>query len=380
MTTCFLFAEEFSEQACLSLCLDDSGQVVAPLAMRSIEEFKLLQKNAQTIVVLPAELSGLYEVELPWLGERKARAAIPFALEEQLAQSVATLHFSFDREHYQKNRYLVAVIDKPFLMDLMAKLDGFGLEFDCITLDWFALHEQEVCITNKGLLIHEERFKGALSIDVASTYLENASKDIQVLRFKDSVSKLKANKVKTLKTDYYTWIAERLLNASAINLCQADLQHDNRQQLAFYWYKACAIVLAVLLVCGILMKAMQVQLLNTRIAKVDKDIATVYQVFFPGASHVISPKFRINQLLKGSGQTSPLWYLLDKLARVNDKALVTIQDMRFQGKGLVMTLKSKNFTDLETLQSRLRNEKIKVTQLQASSHDQHVLATLELAL
>jgi general secretion pathway protein L len=360
--------------------MDDSGQVVGPLAKRSIEAFKLLQKNAQTIIVLPAELSGLYEVELPWLGERKARAAIPFALEEQLAQSVATLHFSFDRAHYHKNRYLVVVIDKQFLVDLMAKLDGFGLDFDCITLDWFALNEQEACITSKGLLIHEKTFKGALSSDVAFAYLGNASKDTQILRFKDSVSNLKATNVKTLKTDFYTWIAGRLLKTSAINLCQADLQHDNGKQLGLYWYKASAIALAFLLVCGILMKALQVHLLNTRIANVDKEIATVYQVFFPGANQVISPKFRISQLLKGGSQTSPLWHLLDKLARVSDSTQITIQDMRFQGKGLVITLKSKNFTDLERLQSRLRNEKIKVTQVQASSQDQQVLATLELTL
>ena len=96
MTTCFLFARQFYDEACLSLRLDKNGEIDAPLSLRSFQEFKSLQRQSRTIIVLPTERSSLFEIELPWLGERKARAAIPYALEEQLAQNVATLHFAFD--------------------------------------------------------------------------------------------------------------------------------------------------------------------------------------------------------------------------------------------------------------------------------------------
>ncbi len=105
VATCFIFTEVLNEDQCLCLRLDPNGQIDAPLALRSTSEVKALQMNARTIVVLPTQSSSLHEVELPLLGERKARAALPYALEEELAQNVTTLHFSFDQKHYKQNRY-----------------------------------------------------------------------------------------------------------------------------------------------------------------------------------------------------------------------------------------------------------------------------------
>lgn len=139
MTTCFLFADQLDENACLSLCLDPSGQVAAPLQMRSFAEIKDLQKDAHTIVVLPTEKASVQEVELPWLGERKGRAALPYALEEQLAQPVPSLHFAFDKAHYQNQRYLVVVMDKQYLLNLIKTVMEAGLLFDAVTIDWFAV-------------------------------------------------------------------------------------------------------------------------------------------------------------------------------------------------------------------------------------------------
>ena len=114
MATCFLFAQHFTDESCLSLRIDDLGQLEAPLERRSLDAIRALQVKANTIVVLPTDNSSLHYVELPWLGESKARAALPYALEEQVAQHVVTLHVAFDQQHYQNKQYLVVVIDKVF--------------------------------------------------------------------------------------------------------------------------------------------------------------------------------------------------------------------------------------------------------------------------
>ena len=105
MATCFLFAQHFNDESCLSLRLNEQGQLDAPLERRTVDALKALQVKARTMVVLPTESSSLHQVELPWLAERKAREALPYALEEQVAQQLTSVHVAFDKPHYKNNQY-----------------------------------------------------------------------------------------------------------------------------------------------------------------------------------------------------------------------------------------------------------------------------------
>lgn len=382
MTTCFLFARSFEDDRCLSLRLDQEGHVDAPLEMRSIQAFKTLQHQAQTMIVLPTEWSSLHEVELPWLGDRKARSAIPYALEEQLAQNVATLHFSFDRQHHQHGHYLVVVTDKSRLVDLIQRLDQVGIDFDRMTLDWFALKENEACLTADGVLCHDDGFKGGVSGELAAMYLRQRG-DRPLLVFKDSLVPPNPNQLTKIDQPSSVWLAQRLLNVNSIHLCQGELQHDTRGQNIKRWYWVAGALASILVLMLIVMKALYLHALNVKISALDDKIAGVYRTFFPEAKQVISPKFRVEQWLKSGSvnqEASSLWTLLGKFAEANTGHLINIQEMRFQGRVLSVTLQSKNFSVLEKLQQRLQQANIKVTQSQATSQKNHVLATLELSL
>ena len=381
--TCFIFAQHLDEEQCLCLRLDAQGQLEAPLVMRSITDARVLQIDARTIIVVPTQSSSLHEVELPWLGDRKARAAVPYALEDQLAQNVTTLHFAFDRQRYKNNRYLVAVVDKQFLINLIAKLDALDLNFEMMTLDWFALRENEICINTDGLLVHDKEFKGALSGELASIYLANQGENAQILKFKDSISALKVKKATPVDSLFNVWVAQRIFHSPGMNLCQADLQHDTRHNIVRYWYYGCAIIASTLLVSVIILNALYLHLLSTRIAELDKKTAVIYRDFFPEAKQVISPRFRITQLLtegSSNSDTSFLWTLLEKFAQATNGNAFTIEQIRFQSRVLSVTLVSNDFATLENLQQRLQQDKVKVRQAQASSQERKVVATLELSL
>ena len=383
LATCFIFTRAIDLEQCLSLRIDEHGEIDAPLALRSIQELQLLQINARTVVVLPSESSSLHEIELPWLADRKARAAIPYALEEQLAQSVTTLHFSFDRQHYQNNRYLVAVTDKPFLVELIAKFDALNLHFDILTLDWFALKEGEACVTEHGILINEPGFKGALNGELATIYLSSMASPPTFYTFNDSMPLVETVNPIPSKTPSSVWIAQRLLHAHMVNLCQGDLQHDTGPRSCKQWYQASGILLGALIASIFIFKGFYLHSLTTRSMELDKKIAVVYRQFFPDASQVTSPKFRIEQLLKSglaTGDTAVLRTLLDQLASAMKGSDVTIEQFHFQRRVLSVALVSKNFSALESLQLRLQQANVKVTQSQATSHEHDVAATLELSL
>ena len=383
MTTCFIFAEYFDEEGCLSLRLDQQGDVDAPLLKRPIETLQALQSGARTVIVLPTNLCSLHELALPWLGERKAQAAIPYALEEQLAQPVTSLHVCFDRQYYVDNRYLVVVTDKPYLVHLMQQWDALNLDYDEITLDWFALNQGEACATASTLLVNDQLFKGALSGELAAMYDRQGESTTQCLAFKDSLPALVSKQFTILDERSAVWIAKRLLTGKKMNLCQGELQHNNRQPSFKYWYGLAGILAGVSLACMLFLNVFYLYLLNNKIADVDKKIAAVYHHFFPEAKQVISPKFRVEQLLKAgraSTQSAACWTLLDKLAHAIKGKLSHVEQIRFQHPILSVTLVAKDFASLEALQQRLKEQQVNVTQVQASTEEHHVIATLELSL
>ena len=385
MAICFLFIEHLDADGCLTLRLDDQNQVDAPLEKRSPDAIRALQANARTIVVLPTEAAGLYLFNLPWLGERKAREAIPYALEEQMAQPVGELHFAFDKAHYQNGHYLVAVIDKQRLLDWMGLLDELNLDFDQATLDWFALNAGEMCVKETTLLVNHDIFKGALGPGLAQDYVKQAIPNTGFL-FDDSAPEMRILDFVPVKEKFYTFIAKRLAKASFINLCQGGLRHDTTRETSMRWYHVSAFLLGVWLLSFIAMNALNLHRLGTQNAVLDDKIAVIYHAFFPQATLVISPQFRIEQALKAnaSGSQGSFWSLLSPLVSSFKKAdilksnILTIDQFHYQNQMLIINLTAQDFATLEAFEKRLKRAKLKVTQTQASSHDKQVVAILEL--
>ncbi len=386
-TTCFLFAQHLTDESCYALSLDDQGQLDAPLENRTFDAIRTLQANARTVVVLSTELTCLHWVELPRLSESKARAAITYALEEQVAQSVTAVHVVFDQQHYQNNRYLVAVIDKTFLQNLMTRIDEALLGFDAITLDWFALRTDEACISETSLLIHDDAFKGALSAVPADMYLGSRTNQTAVMMFDDSAPALKSvMRARELATEldgsFYMWVAQRLLKSRPLNLCQGELQHNMLKHANIRWKQACAALAGLWLLSFVVINGFVSHRLTNKLSSLDQKIAVIYREFFPQAHQVISPKFRVEQWLKKgrSGHAITLWQLDDILAAAMKEDEITIEQLRYQNQTLSVNLLARDFAALEGLQLRLHLAGVKVTQANAASLEQQVASTLELRL
>ena len=120
--------------------------------------------------------------------------------------------------------------------------------------------------------------------------------------------------------------------------------------------------------------------LNKKTAVVDNQIEVIYHQFFPEAKQVISPKFRISQLLKTTQEDNQMrfWVLINAFAKTMKDSSITIDQMRYQNKILAVTLVSPDFVTLQKLETVLKQQ-LKVNQTQASTHEQKVIATLELS-
>ncbi|ARB91563.1 type II secretion system protein GspL [Legionella longbeachae] len=378
MDTFFLFTKHLDENGCFCLKINADGTLIVPPAKRDFIEIKTLQNDCKTLVIETSEQASLFNLELSWLPERKARAAIPYALEDKLAQPVDELHFAFDRARYQNNQYLITVVSKQRIRYLMQLLHEHDIEFVGITLDWFALEPKELCFNEATLLINTDEFKGALKEELVDIYLKNHP-DQQPLLFTDSPSAYSSLPQK--QEDSSVWIAQRLLKAKLMNLCQGEMQHGDKTDLLKKKYLLTAALFCLWLISLLSVNAIQLHSLNKQTQKIDDQIAVIYHEFFPDAKQIISPKFRITQLLKNNNaeDQNRFWFLLNQFAKVMKNDRITLEQLRFQNKTLSVTLISTDFASLEELENELKKLQLKVKQTQASTHEQQVVATLELS-
>lgn len=387
MNQCFIFMKHPSDEAYLSLVLSPQGDIVAPLEERSFLEIKALQHVSKTLIVLSAEQVSFYYLELPWLADKKAQAAIPFALEEKLAENVSDLHFSFDRRHYQDGRYLVAVCNKAWLCSLIEGLKEAGIAFYAVTSDWFALASNEALLLDNSIVIHDDsRFGGSLPETLAERYLKTMTEDQKIVVFPNTNPNLSAIENSAQKEiadkNSNLWIAEYLQKRPYINFCQGALEQGDDSKIRS-WSWAAGIASLLWLFSFILFKGISIYQYHSEIKALDRDIAGLYRQFFPGATQVISPKFRISQLLKTQKKDTNefFWSLLNTLSLgLKNNPSLDIEQIQFQNTMLQVTLLSKDFTDLEALQTFLQKAGVTVKQSEASSKDEKVAATLELSL
>lgn len=383
MATCFIFAKYLTDEGCLCLVLNQQGDVETPLAQCNFHEIQQLQVNATTVVVLSTSIASIFRIALPWLPEKKARAAIPFALEDKLSENVSELHFAFDRSHYHNGHYLVVVCNKSIISLLVEAFDRHNLNFDIMTLDWFALENNEACVMDTNVLVHNNLvFNGSLAPELALTYLNDIAEEQTVYRFPDSGIPVTATNMQMVDIASSLWIAQRLKNLKLLNLCQGQLQHGNSKTKTRRWYWAAMSMSLIWLLTLLVINSMKIQSLNVQTKTIDAEIATVYRHFFPDAKQIISPKFRITQLLKSrkNDGDNAFWVLLNELTQAGKINQSEVQQLRYQNQIMHVTVTSKDFDSLEALQTFLKKAEIQVRQSQASTKDDKVVGTLELNL
>ena len=107
------------------LLVDLQGQVKTPV--QSGAPTSAVVSGARRVVVLvPGAEVSLYEARVPGRNRQRVLRAIPFALEEQLADDVEMLHFALG-DSLGADRYPVAVVERQRMDAWLAQLREAGI-------------------------------------------------------------------------------------------------------------------------------------------------------------------------------------------------------------------------------------------------------------
>jgi general secretion pathway protein L len=117
------------------LVADAAGRVVEAVRSGPLSAAAQHAAGRRICVLVPASDVLLTDAEVPIKSGARIQQIVPYALEEQVAQDIESLHFAVGRRIGESSRIPVAVVSRALLDGWLDQLRDVGLEPDCLYAD-----------------------------------------------------------------------------------------------------------------------------------------------------------------------------------------------------------------------------------------------------
>ncbi len=361
--------------------------------------------DAAVLVLVPTEQVTLRQTTIATRQRGRLSNAIPFALEEELAQSVENLHFAFVQDPHEAVQH-VAVVDQQHMQAWVDVLQELDCKPNAMFPDVFCLpHEPatwQVLCTPTRALVQTGAYQGfATTPELLIEFLQQALTEQadqapnhihiyttpgKTLNLPQDAHSLAGVPVQLtqVQDEPLFWLASQLTTQPLLGLLQGTFQDQKKRASKKSLWQRAKIAALIWLAIVIVGNITQFTLLNKQLKAQTASIKTLYQQAFPQATTVISPGIRIQQRLKQLQQLrtgGAMLTLLKRSAEVlqQDKAIQVTQ-LDFRGKALSLAVTANSFQQLQQFTARLKQTGLRVQQKRASGTGKVVKADITLEL
>ena len=300
---------------------DDRGSLVSDPAAGTLAEASAAVEGRRSTLVVPGNDVLLAEALVPGGSQARALQAIPFALEEQLADDVEKLHFALGSKDRDDN-YPVAIIDRSTMDTISEQCQEAGLRPTSIVPETLALPMLEAIdfgevswtalLDEDQAVIRLNGYKGfATDTSVASFMLEGAKGDLAddaspllTIHTTDPETNLVVpGGVDTDLRDCESRLAlyaEGLTSEPNINLLQGSYNPKTQFDKTWKPWRWTAALAAVLVGTLFASKWFDYRALKAEESYIDGEIATAFESALPGV-RMQRPRRQIQDALSGNG-------------------------------------------------------------------------------
>ena len=301
--------------------VDDRGSLVSDPAAGTLAEASAAVEGRRSTLVVPGNDVLLAEALVPGGSQARALQAIPFALEEQLADDVEKLHFALGSKDRDDN-YPVAIIDRSTMDTISEQCQEAGLRPTSIVPETLALPMLEAIdfgevswtalLDEDQAVIRLNGYKGfATDTSVASFMLEGAKGDLAddaspllTIHTTDPETNLVVpGGVDTDLRDCESRLAlyaEGLASEPNINLLQGSYNPKTQFDKTWKPWRWTAALAAVLVGTLFASKWFDYRALKAEESYIDGEIATAFESALPGV-RMQRPRRQIQDALSGNG-------------------------------------------------------------------------------
>ena len=338
-------------------------------------------------VLLPAGDVLLTDAALPAKTGAKLAQLVPYALEEQVADDIDTLHFAVGRRNGDSGRTSIAVIDKVAMQAALATLREAGLSPSALyseaslvaanpgqVVAWLEDESLVVCAPGRppivtpvttlaeafGLLATTAAYGEGIEPSSVSLLLHATAADWQ--RHAGELGFLQAHfsaaKVQILPQGSLPWLASQVELAAPLDLLQGDYaprpgsQHDPRR------WRLPATLAAALLLAFVGTKVFEIRRLNGAERKLDVEIEQTFRAAMPGALDSKDARQRMEQryrsLQENGGQAGLLPVLSAFASARAGVPDATLQGLSLREGSLDLRVRAPDAQSLDRINQQLR--------------------------
>ncbi|MBW3532531.1 type II secretion system protein GspL [Shewanella oncorhynchi] len=313
-----------AEQACSWLVWSEQEQeIIASGELANAQGLSTLTEragNRPVDVLVPAAAMTLTSVHLPEKGQRQALKALPFMLEEALADDVDAMHFTVGPR--DGDALSVVAVAHEQMQTWLSCLTEAGLKVKRIVPDCLALPLQECqwAAMNFGneLLLRTGLASGQSLplpwLPIALEQLKPAQGEVSVASYTEM--QLEGVELKPQSLELPMLVLARGILHAPVNLLSGVYTPKREYSKQLMMWKSAAIVIAIACVLALVNKGLTIHQVNGQVADLKAQSESIYQQVIPGNSRIVNLRSQMESQLRallGQGSGAEFFAMLDGL-------------------------------------------------------------------
>jgi general secretion pathway protein L len=397
---------EHAHQATWALC-NDAGELTGKLTTGSLEELSNMSARHTAVVLLNSQCLHINQLHLPTQNMQKLLKAVPYAIEEFIAEDIEDFHFVVAKNKNSDTTSVVG-IDKTTLQNIIAIFQQHNITVEKIIPDVLCLtasDRQWACLNfEQDSYLQTDTLNGmVLSHDILPYVInsrlqdEKQTKPEKILLFSEQDKpsafdqlQIDDDEIEIINISFNTHplvvFCGQYKQASALNLLQNKFKPKRKSSGYWQHWRLAASLAAVWLTLHLGLTGFQYSQLKDENNIAKAEIEKIYRNAFPQSRKIVNPRSqmeqKLNELKGSSGNSSSglVFLLAESFGTLSqDRENITLQSLTFRNSKMDIQIDSANLQAIETLNKKLNeNKKLKSEITSSSSEKDKVKGNLRI--
>ena len=380
--------------------VNEQGELTSRPGSGPLDETAGIARQHRTIILLDATLVHSTAVTLPTQNPQKLLRAIPFALEEELADDIEAMHFVAAKAVKGQPTAVLAV-HREVMEQLLADCDTAGIKPQAVIADalclpangeqWCALFDGDQVILQTAAL-RGSRFDRELFDTLLQAELQKHDNPPQKLllfnREDDTAPELSLEQTELTAVQYnqhpLVVFAAHTQRALALNLLQHDYKPQSQGGFAWKRWRLAASLALVWLLLTLGIDGYRLQQLKQENRRLQAQMVDIYKQAFPQSKRIVNARVQMENKLKalqagGDSDNSLLELLAQSAPALSAAESITLRSISFRNNRLDLAVNGKDLASLQALNNQLNQTAgIRSEIVSSSSEQNQVRASLRI--
>ncbi len=385
-----------AQQATWALC-NDAGELTGKLSTGSLDELSKISVNHTAVILLNSQCLHINQLQLPTQNMQKMLKAVPYAIEEFIAEDIEDFHFVISKNKHSDTISVVG-IDKTTLKNIIDIFQQKNIVVEKIIPDVLCLtasNKQWTCLNfEQDSYLQTDTLNGmVLSPDVLPYVIKNKLQDEEqtkpekILLFSEQDNssvfdelQIDNSDIEIINISYNTHplvvFCGQYKQALSLNLLQHKFKPKRKSSGHWHHWRLAASLATVWLTLHLGVTGFQYSQLKDKNNITKAGIEKIYKKAFPKSRKIINPRSQMEQKLKelkgnsGNGSNGLIFLLTESFGTIGqDKENITLQSLTFRNNKMDIGLDSTNLQAIESLNKNLNNNKKIKSEITSSSSE-----------